>query len=102
MALIHVTTDNFDAVTSGEKTVLLDFYADWCGPCRMIAPFIAEIAEERDDVIVGKINVDNDPALAEKFGIFSIPTLIVMKNGKVVSQTAGARPKEAILAMLDA
>lgn len=101
MALIHVTTDNFDAVTSGEKTVLLDFYADWCGPCRMIAPFIAEIAEEREDVIVGKINVDNDPALAEKFGIFSIPTLIVMKNGEAVNKSVGAKPKAQILSMLE-
>ena len=101
MALIHVTTDNFDAVTSGEKTVLLDFYADWCGPCRMIAPFIAEIAEEREDVIVGKINVDEEGELAAQFGVMSIPTLVVIRGGKITANQPGARPKAAILAMLE-
>ena len=102
MAIIDITKDNFDAeVLLSDKTVLLDFWADWCGPCRMLAPTIHEIADERPDIKVGKVNVDNDPSLAEKFGIFSIPTLIVIKDGKVVSQTAGMRPKAAVLALLD-
>ena len=102
MAIIDITKDNFDTeVLQSDKTVLLDFWADWCGPCRMLAPTIHEIADERPDIKVGKVNVDNDPSLAEKFGIFSIPTLIVIKDGKVVSQTAGMRPKAAVLALLD-
>ena len=102
MSTITITADNFDTeVMQSEKTVLLDFWAEWCGPCRMLAPTIHEIADERPDIKVGKVNVDNDPSLAEKFGIFSIPTLIVIKAGKVVSQTAGMRPKDAVLALLD-
>ena len=102
MAIIDITKDNFDTeVLQSDKTVLLDFWADWCGPCRMLAPAIHEIADERPDIKVGKVNVDKDPSLAEKFGIFSIPTLIVIKDGKVVSQTAGMRPKAAVLALLD-
>lgn len=101
MAIINITKDNFNTeVLKSDKTVLLDFWADWCGPCRMLAPTIHEIAEERTDIKVGKVNVDNDPSLAEKFGIFSIPTLIIFKDGKVVSQTAGLRPKQAILDLL--
>ena len=98
---LHITKENFESVRNSGKTVLLDFFATWCGPCRMIAPFIEEIANERDDIIVGKINVDEEPALAEAFGVFSIPTLVVLKNGKVTKQAAGARPKESILAMLE-
>ncbi len=102
MSTVTITKDNFDTeVMQSEKTVLLDFWAEWCGPCRMLAPTIHEIADERPDIKVGKVNVDNDPSLAEKFGIFSIPTLIVIKDGKVVSQTAGMRPKDAVLALLD-
>ena len=102
MSTITITAENFDTeVMKSEKTVLLDFWAEWCGPCRMLAPTIHEIADERPDIKVGKVNVDNDPSLAEKFGIFSIPTLIVIKEGKVVSQTAGMRPKDAVLALLD-
>ena len=101
MKPITITKENFEAeVMNSEKTVLLDFWAEWCGPCRMLAPTIDEIAEERDDIKVGKVNVDNDPELAKKFGIFSIPTLVVIKNGEVVSQNAGVRPKSAILATL--
>ena len=101
MKTITITKENFEAeVMNSEKTVLLDFWAEWCGPCRMLAPTIDEIAEERDDIKVGKVNVDNDPELAKKFGIFSIPTLVVIKNGEVVSQNAGMRPKSAILATL--
>lgn len=101
MKPITITKENFDAeVKNSEVTVLLDFWAEWCGPCRMLAPTIDEIAEERDDIKVGKVNVDNDPELAKQFGIFSIPTLVVIKNGEVVSQNAGVRPKSAILASL--
>lgn len=100
MAILHITKENFESVKNGGKPVLLDFYATWCGPCRMIAPIIEEIADERDDIVVGKINVDEEPALAEAFGIFSIPTLVVLKNGEVASKATGARPKAQILAML--
>ena len=100
MSVISVNKDNFETVKSSEKTVLLDFYADWCGPCRMVSPIVDEIAEERDDLLVGKVNVDNEPELAEQFGVFSIPTLVVMKNGEIVNQSAGARPKNQILDML--
>ena len=100
MSVQKVNSENFEAVKGSEKTVLLDFYADWCGPCRMVAPVVEEIAKERDDVLVGKINVDENPELANTFGVFSIPTLVVMKNGAVVRQEAGARPKAMILDML--
>ena len=101
MAAIKINQSNFASVKNSEKTVLLDFYADWCGPCRMVSPIVEEIAEERTDIIVGKINVDEESALANEFGVFSIPTLVVLKNGKVVNQSAGARPKAQILAMLE-
>ena len=100
MSVIIIDKDNFETVKSSEKTVLLDFYADWCGPCRMVSPIVDEIAEERDDLLVGKVNVDNEPELAEQFGVFSIPTLVVMKNGEIVNQSTGARPKNQILDML--
>ena len=80
--------------------VLVDFYADWCGPCRMVSPIVDEIAEERKDIKVGKINVDQERELAEAFDVYSIPTLVIMKDGKIVNQAVGARPKEQILAML--
>ena len=101
MAVFNVTKENFDSVKQNEKVVLLDFYADWCGPCRMVSPIIDEIAEERDDLFVGKINVDEQPELAMEFGIVSIPTLVVMKNGEVAQKVPGARPKAQILAMVD-
>ena len=100
MSVITVTKENFNEIKSNEKTVLLDFYADWCGPCRMVAPIVHEIAEERDDIVVGKINVDDQPELAQSFGVMSIPTLVVMKKGEIVNQAMGARPKAQILAML--
>ena len=100
MAVINITKDNFNEITSGDKTVLLDFYAVWCGPCRMVSPIVDEIAEEKSDIVVGKINVDEEGELAQKFGIVSIPTLVVMKNGEIVNKAVGARPKEAILEML--
>ena len=101
MSVISVHKDNFEAVKNGAKPVLLDFYADWCGPCRMVSPIVDEIAEEREDILVGKINVDDQPELANAFGVYSIPTLVVMKAGKVVNQAVGARSKDAILSMLE-
>ena len=101
MSALKLNKNNFEAIRSSEKSVLLDFFAEWCGPCRMVGPIIEEIAEERDDIVVGKINVDDEPELASEFGVFSIPTLVVMKNGKVVVSSSGARPKEQILEMLE-
>lgn len=102
MSIINVTRTNFDSVKESEKPVLLDFYADWCGPCRMVSPIVDEIAEECPQYTVGKINVDNEPALAQAFGIVSIPTLVVLKNGQIANKAIGARSKEQILAMLEA
>lgn len=97
-----ITKDNFDAeVRESDKTVLLDFWAEWCGPCRMVAPILSEIAEERPDVKVCKVNVDEEGELAASFGVQSIPTLIVIKNGKITSAEVGYRPKNDILAMLE-
>ena len=101
MKVIKANKDNFESIKNSDKPVLLDFYADWCGPCRMVSPIVDEIAEERDDIIVAKINVDEENDLASEFGVFSIPTLVVLKNGKVANQAMGARPKEAILALLE-
>ena len=100
MSVLIVNKDNFNSVKASEKTVLLDFYADWCGPCRMVSPIVEEIAQENPQYLIGKINVDKEPELAEKFHVLSIPTLIVIKDGNVISQSAGARPKADILAML--
>lgn len=101
MALIHVTKENFEAeVLKSEKVVLLDFYADWCGPCKMIAPILEEIAAERDDITVGKINVDKDMELAVQFQVASIPLLVVMKDGKIVNKSLGYCPKEEVLALI--
>ena len=101
MAVLLVNKENFNAIQTSEKTVLLDFYADWCGPCRMVSPIVDEIAEQNPQYLVGKINVDEQPDLAAAFGVASIPTLVVMKDGKIVNQAAGARPKAQILAMLE-
>ena len=101
MSVIKVNKDNFESVKNGDKPVLLDFYADWCGPCAMVAPIIDSIAEERADIVVGKVNVDVSPELAGAFGVYSIPTLVVLKGGKVHRQVSGARPKDAILSLLD-
>ena len=100
MAVLKVTKDNFAEVRASEKPVLLDFYADWCGPCRMVSPLVDEIAEEHSEYTVGKINVDHQMELAEAFGVSSIPMLVVMKNGQVTAHAVGARPKSAILDML--
>ena len=100
MSVLHITKDNFDATVNSGKPVLLDFWATWCGPCRMIAPIVEEIAAERDDVIVGKVNVDEEMELAVKFGIISIPTLIYLKDGMEVDKIVGYRPKADIEDML--
>lgn len=101
MSIINVNLDNFEnEVLNSDKPVLLDFWAIWCGPCMMIAPILHEIAEENPDIKVAKINVDENPQLAAKFGIISIPTLIVMKDGKAVSKSEGLIPKEQILELL--
>ena len=100
MSVLSVNKSNFESVKSSEKTVLLDFYADWCVPCRMVSPIVDEIAKENPQYLVGKINVDEEPELAAAFGVSSIPMLAVMKNGKLTNQAVGARPKEAILELL--
>lgn len=101
MSVMHITKDNFDAeVMSSNVPVLVDFWATWCGPCRMVAPIVEEIASERTDIKVAKIDVDEEPDLATKFHVMSIPTLILIKGGKVAARSVGAKPKEQILAML--
>lgn len=101
MSAININQSNFQSeVLHSDKPVLLDFWAPWCAPCRMVVPIVEEIARERSDIKVGKVNVDEQPELAGRFGVMSIPTLVVMKDGKIVSQAMGARPKNAILAML--
>ena len=100
MKALKLNKENFDSAIQSEKPVLLDFYAEWCGPCRLVLPIVEEIAGERDDIVVAKINVDDEPELAERFGVFSIPALFVLKNGEVVNKATGARPKEQILALL--
>ena len=101
MSIIEITQENFQKeVIESDRPVLVDFFATWCGPCKMVSPIVDEIAEERSDVVVGKVNVDDNPELASKYGVMSIPTLVVIKDGKIVNQAMGARPKAQILAML--
>ncbi len=102
MSVLKINEQNFEAIKNHDKPVLLDFYAEWCGPCRKVSPIIDEIASEREDIVVGKINVDESRNLASEFSVYSIPTLFVLKSGKIVSQAQGARPKSEILKMLDA
>ena len=101
MSAVTITNENFqNEVMHADKPVLLDFWAPWCGPCRMVSPVVEEIAAERPDIKVGKVNVDEQPELASAFQVMSIPTLVVIRNGKIVNQSVGVRPKQQILAML--
>ena len=102
MSVQTITKENFDAlVLQSGKPVLVDFWAPWCGPCRMVSPIVDQIAEERGDIAVGKVNVDEQPELAAQFGVMSIPTLLVFRDGHLVNQAVGARPKEELLKLLD-
>ena len=99
--VVYANKDNFAELRASAKPVLVDFYADWCGPCRMVGPIVEEIANENPDIVVAKINVDNNPELASEFGVFSIPTMVVLKDGKVAAKSAGARPKAQILQLVN-
>ena len=101
MAIVHITNENFSELAAGDKPLLIDFWATWCGPCRMIAPIIEEIAAERSDIVVGKIDVDQEMELAKQFRIVSIPTLVLMKGGEIAATLVGYRPKADILKLLD-
>lgn len=100
MAVIELNKENFNEIINTEKTILIDFFATWCGPCRMVSPIVDEIAEEHPEYLVAKVDVDQNPELAAQFQVMSIPTLVVIKEKKVINQSAGARPKAQILAML--
>ena len=101
MKALHINKDNFHKeVLNSDKPVLLDFFASWCGPCRMVAPILDEIAEEREDIKVCKVDIDEQPQLASRYRIMSVPTLMVLKNGQVMEQSIGAKPKHQILAMV--
>ena len=101
MAVVTITKENFEQeVLQSAKPVLLDFWASWCGPCRMLSPIVDEVAEERGDIKVGKVNVDEQPELAGQFDVMSIPTLLVFENGKLVNRAVGARPKSGVLSLL--
>ena len=101
MSVISVNKNNIDEIRNSEKIILLDFYADWCGPCRMVSPIVDEIAKENPEYLVGKINVDEETVLAREFDVSSIPVLLVMKGGKIVNQSVGAKTKQQILAMIE-
>ena len=101
MAVVQVTASNYDEIKNSAKPVLLDFYADWCGPCKMVSPVVDQIAEQHPEYVVGKINVDDEEDLAAQFGVMSIPTLVVLKNGEQVNKSVGVIPKEKILEMLN-
>ena len=101
MSVMKITKDNYqEAVLNADREVLLDFWAPWCGPCRMVSPIVDEIAGERKDILVGKVNVDEEMELAAQFQVMSITTLVVLRNGQVVNRVVGARPKDAILSLL--
>ena len=101
MSVLHIKNNDLEQIKNSDKPALLDFYADWCGPCRMLSPVIEAIADERDDILIAKINVDENAELAGEYGVVSIPTLIVIKNGEIVNRAMGARPKSQVLALLD-
>ena len=101
MPVLSIDKNNFETIKNSKGMVLLDFYADWCGPCRMVSPIVEEIARENPQFTIGKINVDDEPELAASFSITSIPTLVVIKDGVIINQSAGARPKSQILDMLE-
>ena len=101
MKAIDINKNNFESVVlNADRKVLLDFWAPWCGPCRMVVPLVEEIAEENPDILVGKVNVDVETELANQFGVMTIPTLVVFENGKIINKAVGARPKESILDLL--
>ncbi|MBQ5933998.1 MAG: thioredoxin [Lachnospiraceae bacterium] len=100
MAVINVTKENYEEIKNSGKTVLLDFYADWCGPCKMVSPIVDQISEEHPEYLVGKINVDDEDELSESFGVMSIPTLVVLKGGEIAEKSVGFTPKEKILELL--
>ena len=102
MSVQTITQENFDQVVlQSDKPVLVDFWAPWCGPCRMVSPIVDQVAEERPDIAVGKVNVDEQPELAARFGVMSIPTLLVFRDGQIANKAVGARPKEELLSLLD-
>ncbi len=101
MSVLHINKNNFDLVANSEKPVLLDFYAEWCGPCRMVSPLVEQIAQENPQYLVAKVNVDEEPELASQFGVSSIPLLVALKDGKIINKSAGARPKQQILKLLE-
>lgn len=101
MATIHFNKEGFDKAIAAGGITMVDFWASWCGPCRMLSPTVDQVAEERPDVMVGKVNVDEQPELAQAFGVMSIPTLVVLKGGKTVETSVGVKPKAVVLAMLD-
>ena len=101
MSVLNLTSENFDSVIKENEIAIVDFWAPWCGPCRMMGPVIDEIAEERADIAVCKVNVDEEEALAARFGVMSIPTVIIFKNGEIKEQSLGAKPKEMILDLID-
>ena len=101
MSVLHLNKNNFGEAMLADKPILLDFYADWCGPCRALGPVLESLASERDDFMIGKINVDSDPELAAHFGVVSIPTLVLMQEGKEVRRASGSRPKAGVLKLVE-
>lgn len=102
MSVLKLTKENFDTVKNTDKKVLIDFYAEWCGPCKMVSPIVDELADEHPEFLIAKVNVDEEQSLAAQFGVMSIPTLVVIQNGKILKQSVGAMPKAKILEMLEA